>query len=89
MGKQIEVDIVDLAFDGKAVAHNDGKVVFLDAGLPGERVTAEITRSKPRHDQARVLDIIKKSSDRAEAPCEHFGGQSTLLSGNIAYEKLL
>jgi 23S rRNA (uracil1939-C5)-methyltransferase len=89
MGKQIEVDIIDLAFDGKAVAHNDGKVVFLDAGLPGERVTAEITRSKPRHDQARVLNIIKKSSDRAEAPCEHFGGCGGCAWQDLSYERQL
>jgi len=47
-GKQLELDITDLAFDGKSVAHLDGKVVFLNGGLPGEKVLAEITREKPR-----------------------------------------
>ena len=34
--KQVELEITDLAFDGKAVALLYGKVVFLDSGLPGE-----------------------------------------------------
>ena len=38
--KLVELDIVDLANEGKAVAHLDGKVVFLKGGLPGERVLA-------------------------------------------------
>jgi 23S rRNA (uracil1939-C5)-methyltransferase len=71
-GKVCTLKVVDLAFDGKAVAHLDGKVVFLDAGLPGETVVAEITRSKPRYSQARVKEIVVRASSRIEAPCRHF-----------------
>jgi 23S rRNA (uracil1939-C5)-methyltransferase len=71
-GKICTLKIVDLAFDGKAVAHHDGKVVFLDAGLPGETVVAEITRSKPRYNQARVKEIIERSPSRIDARCSHF-----------------
>jgi len=70
--KVIQVNIEDLAFDGKAVAHFDGKVVFLDGGLPGETVTAEITRSKPRYSQATVLEITDKCNARIPAICSHF-----------------
>jgi len=71
--KQHELTVEDLAFDGKAVAHLDGKVVFLDAGLPGETVMAEITRTKPRYCQAVVREIINRSPLRIEAICSHFG----------------
>jgi len=70
--KMIELTIEDLAFDGKSVAHHDGKVVFLDRGLPGETVLAEIVRSKPRHDKAMVHEILTKSKDRIEPTCTHF-----------------
>jgi len=67
---QFQID--DLAFDGKAVAHADGKVVFLDAGLPGEMVTAEVTAVKPRYNQARVIEILTRSEARIPAICSHF-----------------
>jgi len=68
---QLTVD--DLAFDGKAVAHLEGKVVFLDAGLPGETVLVEITRSKPRYSQGVVKEIITRSPKRIPPVCSHFG----------------
>lgn len=68
----VELDVTDLAFDGKAVAHNEGKVVFLNGGLPGERVRAEITRRKARYDQARVIEILRRAPSRVDAPCRHF-----------------
>ncbi|MFH1372287.1 MAG: 23S rRNA (uracil(1939)-C(5))-methyltransferase RlmD [bacterium] len=71
-GKLIELEIVDLAFDGKAVAHLDGKVVFLRGGLPGETVLAEITRSRSRYSDGIVRQILKPSPCRVEAVCSHF-----------------
>ncbi len=71
--RELELEIEDLAFDGKSVAHNDGKVVFLNGGLPGETVRAEIVRSKPRYDQAIVKEIVRRSSMRIPARCVHFG----------------
>ncbi|UCE24679.1 MAG: 23S rRNA (uracil(1939)-C(5))-methyltransferase RlmD [Candidatus Zixiibacteriota bacterium] len=70
--KQVEVEITDLAFNGRAVGHLDGKVVFLDGGLPGERVLARITSSKPRYDKASVVKILKQSERRVPAVCSHF-----------------
>src|SRR5690606_15425865 len=69
--KIIELEIEDLAFDGKSVARHDGKVVFCNGGLPGERVLAEITRSKARYSQARMLEILRKGEQRVPAVCAH------------------
>ncbi len=68
----IEVEITDLAFDGKAVGHIDGKVIFLKGGLPGETVLAEITRTKARYFNGITRKIIKKSDKRVDAVCSHF-----------------
>ncbi|MEA2031227.1 MAG: 23S rRNA (uracil(1939)-C(5))-methyltransferase RlmD [candidate division Zixibacteria bacterium] len=70
--KLIELKIIDLAFNGKSVAHLDGKVIFLKGGLPGEKVLAEITRTKPRYNEGIVRKIITKSELRITAPCSHF-----------------
>lgn len=70
--KQVELEVTDLSYNGQAVAHDDGKVVFLNAGLPGERVLAEIVKSKPRFDTGYVREIIRKSELRIPARCGHF-----------------
>ena len=72
MREPVTLKIEDLAFDGKAVAHNDGKVVFLDAGLPGETVVAVVFKSRAKYDQARVLEITERSPARIDPPCQHF-----------------
>ncbi len=70
--KLLEVEITDLAFDGKAVGHIDGKVIFLKGGLPGETVLAEITKTKARYFNGITREIIKKSDKRVKAVCSHF-----------------
>jgi 23S rRNA (uracil1939-C5)-methyltransferase len=88
-GKIIEVDIDDLAYDGKSVGRVDGKVVFCNGGLPGERVRAEVVRSKPRYDQARVQEVIRKSDDRIEPRCEHFDYCGGCTWQDLKYERQL
>lgn len=71
-GDIAEVRIKDLAYDGKSVGDIDGKIIFLNAGLPGETVRAEITRIKPNYIVGRVCEIIEKSAERIPARCVHF-----------------
>ncbi|UCG61530.1 MAG: 23S rRNA (uracil(1939)-C(5))-methyltransferase RlmD [Candidatus Zixiibacteriota bacterium] len=92
-GKQVEIEVTDLAFSGKAVGHLDGKVVFLDGGLPGEKVLAQITASRPRFDKASVIKILRESERRVPAVCPHFaycGGctwQDLTYQDQLVYKK--
>lgn len=70
--KTYEVDITDLAYDGKAVGSIDGKITFLDRGLPGETVTARLTKKKARYNVGRVQEVLTRSPERIDAPCGHF-----------------
>lgn len=67
---QLQID--DLAFGGRGVAKDDGKVIFVDGGLPGDTVMARITRVKPDYCESRVAEIITPSPHRLKAPCQHF-----------------
>ncbi len=87
--KVVQLEITDLAFDGKAVAHLDGKVVFLDAGLPGETVVAEIVRSKPRYNQGKVRQIVSRSEMRQPAVCPHFDHCGGCTWQDLEYEQQL
>jgi len=90
MNNIVELKIIDLAFDGKAVAKTDkGKVVFLNAGLTGETVRARIVSSKRRFDEAIVLDIIEKSDERIDAVCCHFDHCGGCTWQDLRYEKQL
>ena len=68
-----EVEIASLDLDGRGVARHDGKVVFVEGALPGERVTVELIRARSRYDTARVLEIRRESALRGVPRCPHFG----------------
>ena len=84
-----ELEITDLAFDGKSVAHRDGKVVFLKGGLPGETVRARITRRKPRYDEGVVEEIISRSDMRIPSICSHFDECGGCTWQDLKYEHQL
>ena len=62
-----------MAHGGRAVAHHDGQVVFVEGAYPGESVHVEITGGGKRHLFARVTSVEEPSPARVEAPCIHFG----------------
>jgi 23S rRNA (uracil1939-C5)-methyltransferase len=51
----------------------DGKVVFVEGALPGERAAVRITTGGKRFDLARAVSIIESSPKRRKPPCPHFG----------------
>jgi 23S rRNA (uracil1939-C5)-methyltransferase len=69
----IDLEIESLDLDGRGIAHRAGKVVFVEGGLPGERVRASVVRSKPSYDVARVLAVRHATAQRATPRCPHFG----------------
>lgn len=66
-------EIIDLADDGRGVARVDGKIVFIDDALPGERVEwARIKRGR-NFDEGRLERVLEPAADRVEPRCAHFG----------------
>ena len=65
--------IESLDHEGRGVTHVDGKVVFIDGALPGERVSYTSFRSKSKYENARADAILKSSSQRVTPRCPHFG----------------
>ncbi|HEY9278695.1 MAG TPA: 23S rRNA (uracil(1939)-C(5))-methyltransferase RlmD, partial [Eoetvoesiella sp.] len=66
-------DIESLDLEARGVARRDGKVVFVEGALPGERVTARVARRKPSFDTARLETVLKPSSQRVIPACPNFG----------------
>jgi 23S rRNA (uracil1939-C5)-methyltransferase len=65
--------IESLDREGRGVAHVDGKAVFVDGALPGERVEYALVRSKPSYDAGRVVRVLRESAARVAPRCRYFG----------------
>ncbi|MDQ2915700.1 MAG: TRAM domain-containing protein, partial [Pseudomonadota bacterium] len=83
-----ELTIESLDQEGRGIAHADGKVVFVEGALPGERVSAEIVKRKPSYDIARAVAIHRANSSRVMPRCPHFGvcGGCTLQHADEALQ---
>jgi 23S rRNA (uracil1939-C5)-methyltransferase len=66
-------EIVALDHEGRGIARPGGKTVFVDGALPGEEVRLLRTRRRRRHDEARVIEVLRPSADRVAPRCAHFG----------------
>jgi 23S rRNA (uracil1939-C5)-methyltransferase len=68
----ITIESVDL--EGQGVAHReDGKVVFIDGALPGERVSYFPGRSKNNWEKGELTELHSVASLRVKPRCENFG----------------
>ena len=65
--------IESLDHEGRGVTHADGKVVFVEGALPGEKVEYSVYRSRPSYELAEVGRILRPSAQRVEPRCPHFG----------------
>src|SRR6185503_18823616 len=63
--------VSDLVLGGKGLARHEGRVVFVDGGLPGDRVRARLTRVRRQYAEARLESIEEPSPERVPAPCPH------------------
>lgn len=67
----LHIDSIDLQANG--VARHDGMVVFVRGALPGEDVTAQVVRIKPKFAVAQTISIERESSLRVRPRCPYFG----------------
>ena len=78
-GDQLELTIDRLAHGGAGVARSDGFVVFVRGAVPGDRVLAEITKSKRSFGEADALELLEPSADRIEPLAAHPGAPWQVL----------
>jgi 23S rRNA (uracil1939-C5)-methyltransferase len=64
--------IESLDHEARGVTRLDGKTVFVEGALPGERVEYASYRRKPSYELARTLRILNPSPERVTPRCPHF-----------------
>ncbi len=65
--------IEDLSHEGRGVAHHEGKTIFIDDALPGERVEWSCIKRGRNFDEGRLDRVVEPSADRVTPRCTHFG----------------
>lgn len=63
IGDLLELTIEDLAFGGKGISKEYGVVIFVDGALPGQTVKSRVTKKKRRYVEAKMLEVIYRSTD--------------------------
>lgn len=72
-GDRIVVTIKRLGINGEGVGYYRRKAVFVEGGIPGEVIHAEVTRVENKYIAAAIREIEKRSPHRVDAPCPVFG----------------
>jgi 23S rRNA (uracil1939-C5)-methyltransferase len=84
MSDLFHVNIDSLDHEARGVGRLDGKVIFVDGALPGERVQAQLLRKKPSYSTARAVHIERESSLRVKPQCQYFGVCGGCLMQHVA-----
>lgn len=71
MSEFFTIESIDL--EARGIARRDGKTIFVEGALPGEKVRANVVRRKPSYEIAVTQEVLKASSLRVEPKCPNFG----------------
>ena len=65
--------IEDVAAEGNALAHYNGKVLFVPGMVPGDVVDVQVRRERKGYIDGYAARLVTPSPHRIEPVCEHFG----------------
>lgn len=88
-GQEIEIEVERAAAEGRGVGRLDELVVFVSRALPGERVRAQVIRSKRNFAEARAVEVLRPSADRVVPRCSHLAVCGGCSWQELAYEAQL
>ncbi|MCH7323119.1 23S rRNA (uracil(1939)-C(5))-methyltransferase RlmD [Solibacillus sp. MA9] len=80
------VYIEDLTHDGNGVAKIDGYPLFIQGALPGETIEVHVLKTLKNYGFAKIIEILTKSPDRVDAPCDYFAQCGGCQLQHLSYE---
>jgi 23S rRNA (uracil1939-C5)-methyltransferase len=87
--RSTDLTIEDIAFGGKGVARENGRVVFVPFTIEGEKISAKIVREKKQFAEAELVDLRESSPHRVQPECPYFGHCGGCSYQHIEYEHQL
>lgn len=85
----LNVEITDVAAEGKAICRVEDRVVFVNGAVPGDIVDVQVTKKRSSYYEGNAVAFHKYSDMRIEPFCKHFGVCGGCKWQNIPYEKQL
>ncbi|MGH7640547.1 MAG: class I SAM-dependent RNA methyltransferase [Candidatus Dormibacteria bacterium] len=73
MGQVVRIHCQAMAHRGLGVGRLGRLVVFLFGALPGEEVSAQVTKVRRHHAEADTVQVHEASPQRVAPPCPYFG----------------
>lgn len=67
----MEIKITDFDHKGRGFGRYEGKSIFLNGGIIGDTVQAQIIESKKKFDIANITSIVEESKDRVASKCPY------------------
>ncbi len=68
-----DVEVIDIAEEGKGVAKHDNLVLFIERAVPGDIVDVELMRKKKNFAEGKIAEVKVASEYRIDPFCAHFG----------------
>jgi 23S rRNA (uracil1939-C5)-methyltransferase len=81
------LEIIDIAAEGKAIGKIEGKVIFVAGAIPGDVVDVQLNRVKKSHAEGLILRYKTLSEHRIDPVCDHFGVCGGCKWQQLPYEK--
>jgi 23S rRNA (uracil1939-C5)-methyltransferase len=85
----MELIVEKVADRGKSLTRIDGYVIFIQGGIPGDKLRVLIRKAKKKYAEATILEVLEPSPDRIEARCQHFGTCGGCKWQHMSYEAQL
>jgi len=83
------VEILDIAAEGKSIAKINEKIVFVTKTIPGDIVDIQINKKKKTYLEGYPIKFHKYSENRVKAFCKHFGTCGGCKWQNLPYNDQL
>ena len=83
------VKIEAIAAEGRGLARHDGRVIFVDYGIPGDVADVILTKNKKDYGRGMILELHQLSDLRQKEFCAHFGSCGGCRWQHISYEQQL
>lgn len=86
-GQSHVLTVEKFAHGGAGFATLAGMPIFIAGGIPGQKVSAVITKKKDNYFEAKVEKVLRRSKDEVMPKCSHFGVCGGCVWQSVSYNK--
>lgn len=86
-GTVIEGTIEEIRFPNRGILRTEDGVFNVKNALPGQTVRAAVTKQRSGRGEARLLEVLERSTSEMAVPCPHYGECGGCLYQTLPYEK--